>query len=462
MKSRTPLPSSQTSMYAAFARRLRAAIGLGSAAGILVSIGACGGRVVIDQPNENGEGGSSSVSGTTSSSSGTPTFECDISTPPEYSQVYQCIPLGSPGNCPDKAAPEVIQQLSGVLNTSVCEEFCCTQTSVTSVPCGPDPTTEECCYIALMLQSTLCEGRPFIIDGAARTADIAERADWNAPIEALGRPDCNELEEAARRELAEAWGRDALAEHASIASFARFVMELCAVGAPADLVRDAQRAMGDEIRHAELCFALASTYAARPVGPGRLAIDGALVDRNDPAVIAAAVVREGCVGETIAALVAAASRDAAEDPAVRGALAIIAPDEEAHAALAWRYVAWALATGDERVRQAINVAFTASIAEFLGQAAPPPDVSAAAPPPDAPFAAAPFADASFAAASSADMPAAALRAHGRLSDAEQRGVIERALAEVIQPCARGLLSAYALSPAVVARNISPNCARAVP
>ncbi len=71
-----------------------------------------------------------------------------------------------------------------------------------------------------------------------------------------------------REALGAAWLRNALMEHASIAAFARFTLELLAVGAPADLIRDSNAAASDETRHAELCFALASEYLGESEGPG--------------------------------------------------------------------------------------------------------------------------------------------------------------------------------------------------
>jgi len=425
MTSRSHTHRSQGSHYARFVRRLRAAMGLGSAAGLFVSIAACGGKVVIDQPSSEGSGGASSSGGEggqTSSASGTPGYDCDVEAPTGYIEEYGCLPLGGPNNCPDKSTAEVMKALSETLNSTACDPdgACCTQAFVVSVVCGPDPTVQQCCYTALLATSTICEGRPFTVHGEARTAALARRADWKATLS----PDLNGLDEEARRELADAWGRDALAEHASIASFARFALELLAVGAPADLVAGAHKAMGDEIRHAELCFALASAYAGKAVGPARLRIEDALAGRSDPAEVAAAVVREGCMGETVAALIAAASRDAAEDEAVKSALSSIAPDEEAHAALAWRYVAWALRNGEHRVRAAIEEAF-ASAQASLGTASVASVSRAEA---EELALALTFTDRS-----------SALRAHGRLSEASQRDVMERALREVIRPCASAML-----------------------
>src|SRR6185503_716009 len=105
---------------------------------------------------------------------------------------------------------------------------------------------------------------------------------------------------------------DAQLEHASIASFARFVLVLLAVGAPADLVAGAQQALADEVEHARACFSLASRFAETPLGPAPLRIDGAL-EAPTLARAAADAVVEGCIGETLAAAQAAAQLEVAVD-----------------------------------------------------------------------------------------------------------------------------------------------------
>jgi hypothetical protein len=131
-------------------------------------------------------------------------------------------------------------------------------------------------------------------------------------------------------------------EHASVAAFARFALQLLSVGAPPELLRDTQSAMMDETEHARLCFALASDYAGHAIGPSRLSMDSALEDLDERAILIA-VIREGCIGETIASLEAAEALEHATDPAVRAALARITVDERRHALLAYQYVAWAVA-----------------------------------------------------------------------------------------------------------------------
>ncbi len=138
--------------------------------------------------------------------------------------------------------------------------------------------------------------------------------------------------------LAQAWGQTALDEHASIASFARHILELLALGAPSDLVRAAQQAMADEIDHAERCFRLASRFAGEPLGPGPLSATEAI--RSRPAAILAAVAQEGCVNETASVGAAAAVLTLTTDPECRDTLQRIVDDETRHAQLAWATLRW--------------------------------------------------------------------------------------------------------------------------
>jgi hypothetical protein len=273
----------------------------------------------------------------------------------------------------------------------------------------------ECCYDARIALCPQGGGRPYLVEGRPRTAEArAEAADlrtggaragegagWiDAPAPSLGG-----LDGAQRRRLAEAWAADGLLEHASVASFARFALSLLALGAPADLVALAHEAALDEIRHARLCFGLASAYAGRPIAPGPFPLGGhADVSTSLPALAASAAL-EGCIGETVAAVQALEQLAGATDPAVRAVLARIAADEARHAELAWRTVAWALAAGGAEVRAAVETAFASALG---GRAAP--EAGGASPDPT-------------------------LRAHGRLDTSTTAAVVQSALREVVAPCA---------------------------
>jgi hypothetical protein len=208
-------------------------------------------------------------------------------------------------------------------------------------------------------------GRPFLVGGTPRQAGVTTRTDWASAAHA---PDLRGLDSNARGALAAHWTELGLMEHASVAAFARFVLELMAAGAPSELVSSAQRALGDEIEHARLCFGLASTYASKPLGPGELCTRGVLDDLGVHATVVRAI-HEACVGETLAAIEALEALTSASDPAVIDVLERVVRDETAHAELGWRFLKWALAGADRERRElahselqrAVDLALAASL-----------------------------------------------------------------------------------------------------
>jgi hypothetical protein len=172
-------------------------------------------------------------------------------------------------------------------------------------------------------------GRALQIDRTPRTAAPQRRSDWAAHAD-VGIED----------RLATRWTNTAAFEHASVASFARFGLQLLALGAPPALVRGTSRAAVDEIEHARLAYGLASAYGGAPVGPGPLDLRGLELAARWRDVVRD-LIEEACVGETLN--VAQALEDAVDaEPEVRAALERIATDELRHAQLAWQSLAWLL------------------------------------------------------------------------------------------------------------------------
>lgn len=182
--------------------------------------------------------------------------------------------------------------------------------------------------------------RPFLIGSSMRSATTIARADWDLDLESAPVV----LDDRTRGMLAEAWLRDALEEHASIAAFARLTMQMLSLGAPPDLVLASQRAGIDEIQHARACFALAKRYGGASAGPAPLVVSDAL-GATTLAEIARIAAEEGCVGETLGAALAAEQLGRTTDAAARRVLAKIARDEARHAELAWGFAAWAVREG---------------------------------------------------------------------------------------------------------------------
>ncbi len=253
-------------------------------------------------------------------------------------------------------------------------------------------------------------GRPFRVGLQQRLAAAALREDWQAAAS-----DARPLtpSERARRPLTHAWLRAGLAEHASVAAFARFTLQLLHLGAPAQLVADAGRALRDEIHHAELCFSLASRFAGHGLGPDTLDTDGALSDVAPAAVIESAIF-EGCVGETLAAFEASEALSHCEDEAAASALATIQRDEARHAELAWRFVGWALQQLPEAwVRPAAERAFARAARQLR---------------------------ASPGSQRHEGELERELQRFGIPPEASRPELIERVLVKVVEPCARAVLS----------------------
>jgi hypothetical protein len=178
-------------------------------------------------------------------------------------------------------------------------------------------------------------GRPFLVTGRHRVADAKIVP---AAAEVVDRDPS--LTEDDRRVLAEYWTQVALAEHASIAAFARFTLQLLHLGAPSSLIQSAIEAQQDEAAHTQLALELAHRYGAR-LQLGSLSMKDALTE-TDLVSIVVNTVREGCIGETVAALEAGFAAECAVDPKVRAALSRVVLDERRHAELAWKFVQWAL------------------------------------------------------------------------------------------------------------------------
>jgi hypothetical protein len=261
------------------------------------------------------------------------------------------------------------------------DEACHVNAECEDMPCNPDFPDGQIVEWQCSVQEEFAEqtgewtckppgwcncdcGRPFFVAGEARVAPVLARSDWSLAVA----PALASLDADTRRRLAAHWAQIGRFEHASVASFARFALQLLQLGAPPSLVRDTQRALADEIEHARLAFGLASAYAGAPVGPGPLEVGAALEAGLDLRAIVEGLIVEACVGETLAALEAREAALQAEDPAVAGVLEQIAADEWRHAQLGWRSLAWLLGRGDATLREFAVATLDAAIAAVRGSA----------------------------------------------------------------------------------------------
>ncbi len=162
-------------------------------------------------------------------------------------------------------------------------------------------------------------------------------------------------------------------EAAAIVAFERLAEELRLHGAPTALVRSAERARRDEIRHARAMRVLAQRFGARvPV------LEVTEVAPRDLLAIAVENAAEGCVREAFGAVVAAFAAEYAEDPEVAAVMRTIAIDEARHAELAFAVDAWAHGRLDARGRAEVAAARTSAIDSLVERAAWTDDVRAIA------------------------------------------------------------------------------------
>ncbi len=310
-------------------------------------------------------------------------------------------------DCPDGACIELSHLETTGCGYGPTYSLGCWRADMTCATAADCSGGNAACNEGLCANVPVC-GRPFLVLGASCRAEAEGRSDWVlcAPPDGLVT-----LDRSTREALAAHWTEMGLMEHASVAAFARFAFDLMALGAPADLLEATQEALGDEIRHARLCFGLASAYGERSIGPGPLAVRHALAEQTPAAIVSTAFL-EACVGETCAAIEAAEAASRATDPRVAAVLHQIAADETRHAELGFRFVKWALDALGPEVRAAVEQAMTraATRGEPLhgrkGREAPERDLMAG---------------------------------HGLLPVALRVAVREAALREVVLPCARALL-----------------------
>lgn len=211
-----------------------------------------------------------------------------------------------------------------------------------------------CCYEVKQTKSTCVYGRPLLVDGEALLSELSADAAWAASLIPADVPDD------VRAAIAARWTRAALDEHASVAAFSKVSLDLMRVGAPPELIELAHRAALDEIRHAQLGFALASAFTGSSVGPAPYPIESVDLVRGVRELAVEAAI-ESCMGETVAAMLAREGAHRAEDPVLKQVLEAIADDEQRHAELGWRIVAWALSQGDHEVHAAVAGVFAEAL-----------------------------------------------------------------------------------------------------
>lgn len=167
------------------------------------------------------------------------------------------------------------------------------------------------------------------------------------------------------------WARRVEAEYSSAAIAAQTLAWGVAVGLPAPLLRVAARVVNDEVEHAalshEALIALGGAEAPVDLRVERLvvpAVDGPLPD------LLRLVVRDFCLGETLAVPCFAEMRRRGTHPAVQPALERILADEAAHRAFGWEALD-ALIALDPGVPAWVEERLPAFLDSFRGYSQPP-------------------------------------------------------------------------------------------
>jgi hypothetical protein len=165
-----------------------------------------------------------------------------------------------------------------------------------------------------------------------RGRDVAGLPATDAVIDAM--------DPALRRAVGASWQRRAHEELRAARGFAVLSQKLLEAGAPPEPTARVARAVTDEMRHAEICRALAARYLGEDVSwPGPVPVEpsGDAEDRLVRASLHAVTLC--CVSESVAAVFVEASLEAATSPSVRATLGIILADEVEHGRAGWVYLA---------------------------------------------------------------------------------------------------------------------------
>ncbi len=192
-----------------------------------------------------------------------------------------------------------------------------------------------------------------------------------------GRNHCGRRPEGAKLSSAESGSEAVVAlrtmaelEAVSVDAFERLASELASFGAPAGLVARARDAAADEVRHARMMGVLARDAGLPPASEVTIPANARTLFE-----VALENAVEGCVYETYGAATALFQAQRATYPHLRAVFASIAPDEMAHAELAWDLDAWFATQLSESEVAQLRAAKTRAIArlgERLAEDEPPP------------------------------------------------------------------------------------------
>ena len=169
-----------------------------------------------------------------------------------------------------------------------------------------------------------------------------EASRWSLPeadsaLEALGSEQ--------RAALAQRWQERAHNELSTSTTFAELYRGLVALEAPPKLLRIAAYAVGDELRHAEICHAVAERYAGHSLlrAPARVTLSPRFAGCSEREARVLHVVLHACLNEGVAAAYLGTCFEQATSRVAHSALQALLKDEIHHARLGWAFLASASA-----------------------------------------------------------------------------------------------------------------------
>jgi hypothetical protein len=149
------------------------------------------------------------------------------------------------------------------------------------------------------------------------------------------------LEEGTRTQLGERWQRRAQAELEAGIFFAQLAPRVMSELREPAIVKLFANAIGEEVRHAELCLSLGERYLGRALDwpTPRTWEDPAIQGVDERTETALLVISMSCINEALASAYLRACQQVATVPLVRRVLSALLEDEIHHAQAGWGFVA---------------------------------------------------------------------------------------------------------------------------
>ena len=179
-------------------------------------------------------------------------------------------------------------------------------------------------------------GRPLLEAGNCQVAPITIGEGWVKEIPHLN---CSSLSAEEKAYVLTRWKSIVQLEHSSVASFARFTLQLMSLGAPAELLHATQLAAADEVRHTQQAAEILSALSGNIVSLGDLSTDTLTLTCTREQLMSQ-LIHEACVGETLGVAEVTEAARLCTHPLVRTHLEHVRDDETRHAQLAWQSLHW--------------------------------------------------------------------------------------------------------------------------